>query len=110
MGESYGAKLKEARQTLGLSVRELAKRTGLSRGYIYQLEREEYSPTLRSAELIAHALGLTVDEFCSGDAPIVDRTRQLLVAKLEREMRVMQLDIRAACEKLIMAYDQYTKE
>lgn len=50
--------LREVRQEKGLSQEELADRAGLHRTYISQLERGLKTPSLRSIEQIAAALGV----------------------------------------------------
>lgn len=57
--KSFAEVLREARQEKGLSQEELADRAGLHRTYISQVERGLKSPSLRSLEQIANALGVT---------------------------------------------------
>ncbi len=56
--KSFAEVLREIRQENGLSQEELADRAGLHRTYISQVERGLKSPSLRSLEQIAQALGL----------------------------------------------------
>ncbi len=55
---SFAEVLREVRQENGLSQEELADRAGLHRTYISQVERGLKSPSLRSLEQIAQALGV----------------------------------------------------
>lgn len=50
--------LRELRQEKGLSQEELADKAGLHRTYISQIERGLKSPSLRSLQQIAEALGV----------------------------------------------------
>ena len=52
------ALLREARSEKGLSQEALADRAGLHRTYISQIERGLKSPSLKSLEQIANALGI----------------------------------------------------
>jgi transcriptional regulator with XRE-family HTH domain len=54
--------LRKVRTEKGLSQEELADRAGLHRTYISQIERGLKSPSLRSLEQIAEALGMSVSE------------------------------------------------
>ena len=57
--KSFAEVLREMRQEKGLSQEELADRAGLHRTYISQVERGLKSPSLRSLEQIARALGVS---------------------------------------------------
>lgn len=54
--------LRAARAELGLSLRELAERTGFSASFLSQLELGQNSPSLASLDRIAAALGLDLPE------------------------------------------------
>lgn len=49
-------KIRRYRKKLKLTIKELAERTGLSIGYISQLERDEAEPSLSSLRKIAKEL------------------------------------------------------
>lgn len=61
-----GQRIKERRQALGLSLRKLAARTGLSASSLSQIERGVVSPTLSSLTGIARALDTPLFEFFVG--------------------------------------------
>ena len=69
MGDSFGEILHTVRLAAGKSVAWLAEHSGLTRAYIYELERDHNKPSLLSAGKLAHALGLTVDELCRYELP-----------------------------------------
>ena len=56
----FPAALRELRQEKGLSQEELADKAGLHRTYISQIERGLKSPSLRSLDQIADALGVSL--------------------------------------------------
>lgn len=65
-GESrlnFGAWLSEQRRKAGLPQRELAKKSGLTAGYLATLERNtSEAPPLRTCRLLARALGINLEE------------------------------------------------
>lgn len=75
-----GERVKRLRDAKGLSLRELARETGVSAPMLSQVERGETSPTLAVAARIAGGLGLTLSRLLRLDeeAPVV------LVGKAER--------------------------
>lgn len=54
---ALGLTIRRTREELGISQEDLGIQTGLHRNHIGQIERAEMSPTLRSIESIAAALG-----------------------------------------------------
>src|SRR3954464_3813689 len=59
---SIGPRVKALREAMGLSLRDLADRTGVSAPMLSQVERGETSPTLAVAERIAAGLELTLSQ------------------------------------------------
>ena len=57
-----GEAIKHERSQLGISQDELAKRSGLHRSYVSDLERGARNPTVGSIQKIARALQVTVLE------------------------------------------------
>ncbi|HHY75478.1 MAG TPA: helix-turn-helix domain-containing protein [Firmicutes bacterium] len=56
----FGARLRRIRMTQGISVREFARRVGVSGSYISQLESNECKPSYSVLKRIAEELGTTV--------------------------------------------------
>jgi transcriptional regulator with XRE-family HTH domain len=52
-----GLRLRTARERQGLTLREVARRTGLSPSFLSQLERDQVSPSIASLKQLAGALG-----------------------------------------------------
>src|SRR5687768_6902587 len=57
-----GPRIRALREALGLSLRELAERTGVSAPMLSQVERGETSPTLTVAAKIAAGLELSLSQ------------------------------------------------
>lgn len=61
--EEIGAQIRRFRQARGLTLQEMAERSGLSRSFLSEAERGMSSMTLTSLQRIAEALGMTLAEF-----------------------------------------------
>lgn len=59
---TVGQRIKALRDAMGLSLRDLAERSGVSAPMLSQVERGETSPTLASAAKIASGLELTLSQ------------------------------------------------
>ena len=59
ISHKLGGSLRKARIKKGLTMEELAEKTGLSTNYIGSVERGEKSPTVKILVRIAKALGST---------------------------------------------------
>ena len=74
---SVGPRVRALRDAMGLSLRDLAQRTGVSAPMLSQVERGETSPTLAVAGRIAAGLDLTLSQLLrldeSGEVVIVRR-------------------------------------
>jgi transcriptional regulator with XRE-family HTH domain len=72
-----GSRVRALRESMGLSLRELAERTGVSAPMLSQVERGETSPTLAVATRIAGGLDLTLSQLLRLDeSPHVVVTRR----------------------------------
>lgn len=60
--DAVGARVRRIREGMGLSLRELAERCGVSAATLSQVERGESSPTLTVAGRIADGLGLSLSQ------------------------------------------------
>jgi transcriptional regulator with XRE-family HTH domain len=61
-GAAVGARVRALRESMGLSLRDLAQRSGVSAPMLSQVERGEASPTLAVATRIASGLELTLSQ------------------------------------------------
>src|SRR4051812_23486213 len=59
---AIGPRVRALREAMGLSLRDLAQRTGVSAPMLSQVERSETSPTLAVASRIASGLELTLSQ------------------------------------------------
>src|SRR3712207_8627199 len=59
---AVGPRVRALREAMGLSLRDLAQRTGVSAPMLSQVERGETSPTLAVANRIAGGLELTLSQ------------------------------------------------
>ncbi|MFC0430856.1 helix-turn-helix domain-containing protein [Kutzneria buriramensis] len=67
--ERVGARIRELRRSRGLTLVQLAGRTGLSHPFLSQLERGHTRPSMVSLDRIAKALGTTQVELIAAGAP-----------------------------------------
>ncbi len=62
-----GSKMRELRKTLGFSLADLAEKTGLSVGYLSQVERDKSNPSVKTLHDISRALGVNITWFFAGE-------------------------------------------
>lgn len=60
--QNIGAAVRSARQSLNISIRELARRSSLSATAIWKIERGQMSPSIVVLNHIAHGLGMKLTE------------------------------------------------
>ena len=77
--EGLGDKLRKAREDAGLSVRQLAVRSGISGGRISQLENDQGNLRLPNFLDVVHALGIRAGELL--DPEIDDRSQIVQLAR-----------------------------
>jgi transcriptional regulator with XRE-family HTH domain len=72
-----GLRLQAARERAGVTLREVARRTGLSPSFLSQLERDRVSPSIASLKQVASALGVRVADLLAepsaGDGVVLRR-------------------------------------
>src|SRR5919198_2961204 len=61
-----GARLREARNRRGLTLSQLAERTGLTKGFLSQVERDMTSPSVGTLVRLCDALGVAVGDLIEG--------------------------------------------
>ena len=77
-----GARVRALREAMGLSLRNLAERSGVSAPMLSQVERGETSPTLAVAAKIAAGLDLTLSQLLR-----LDEGQHVLVSKARERRR-----------------------
>lgn len=78
---AIGEKIKQMRQSKGLSVYELAEKSGLSQALISQIEREQVSPPISTLLKVAASLGTDISLFFQEE---VENRKTTLVRSDER--------------------------
>jgi transcriptional regulator with XRE-family HTH domain len=76
-----GGRVKELRRGRGLTLEELAVRSGVSRAMISKLERGEKNPTLVVAARLAEGLGVSLSKLAG-----TEEKREVIVVPRERRM------------------------
>ena len=79
-GPDVGGRIREIRTAQGMSLRDLARRSGLSPNTVSLIERGENSPTVSSLHLLATALDTSIADFFREN----DRTSAIFVPKNRR--------------------------
>ncbi len=65
---TLGKRVRQYREDRGYSLSELAKQSGVSRSYLYQVESGASSPTEEKLLALASALGVTITDLLGVDA------------------------------------------
>ncbi|MDD3088363.1 MAG: XRE family transcriptional regulator [Candidatus Omnitrophica bacterium] len=67
-----GVNIKRAREEIGLTLRGLAEKLGMSASFLSQVENGKASPSLSSLKNISDALNITVSKLIEGGQPVED--------------------------------------
>ncbi len=81
-----GPLIRSRRRDLGLSLRELAERTGVTHGFLGQIERGESSPSIETFLRIVNALKAPVTYFIENDPPVEDTDSRHIDAVLQQRL------------------------
>jgi XRE family transcriptional regulator, regulator of sulfur utilization len=81
-GQLFGARVRRLRDSMDLSLRDLAERSGVSAPMLSQVERGATSPTLAVAERIATGLDLTLSQLLR-----LDETDGVIVVRAPERRR-----------------------
>ncbi|MGR3616255.1 MAG: helix-turn-helix domain-containing protein [Paracoccaceae bacterium] len=83
-----GTRMRELRKARGLTLKQLAGQTGLSIGYLSQLERQDADPSVRALNIIGTALGVGINWFFPDPSTEQDPDADLVVrANRRRTLR-----------------------
>jgi transcriptional regulator with XRE-family HTH domain len=121
-----GYRLRTRRQELGLSLRELAERVGLTASFLSQIERDLTSPSLESLRKISNALEVPIFFFLietEDKSPVVrcsqrvelrlpdsNLTYKLLTPDLNRKLEAFLAEREPGEEKITIPLRQHTEE
>jgi transcriptional regulator with XRE-family HTH domain len=121
-----GSRMRARRQELGLSLRELAERVGLTASFLSQIERDLTSPSIESLRKISDALEVPIFHFLvepDAKSPVVrcgerallelpgsNLTYELMTPDLNRKMEVFMAEREPGEEKITIPLRQETEE
>lgn len=94
--ERFGPRVRELRRERGLTLEELAGRSGVSRAMISKLERGEKNPTLVVAAKVAEGLGITLSQLMG-----IEERREVVV--VPREKRMVMRDPETGFERQLLS-------
>ncbi len=103
--ERVGNNLKEIRKRKGLTIADLSLYTGLSVGYLSNVERNQTSPTLRNLSIICNSLRVSISDLISigTEEKIVIRKEEAISRKYP-ESRMIEEIIDFGSESGIYTY------
>ena len=121
-----GHRIRARRKELGLSLRELEEKVGLTASFLSQVERDLSSPSIESLHLISQALDVPIFYFLlepEVKSPVVRRDKrvnlrlpdsdlmyQLLTPDLNRKMEAFLFEQEPDQEKIAVRLNQLTEE
>lgn len=89
--KSLGPKIRSLRKRRGLTLRDMAERTGYTESFFSQMERGLTSPSISSLKKISSALGITLPYFFENKV----KPQQILFLKREQGRRLDSVASRA---------------
>jgi len=84
--DDLGARLRAARQQRGWTLDALSQRSGLSTGFLSQVERGQSTLSIVSLSAICRALGLRIETLFSSDRPLGEAAP--VVTKAEEQLHI----------------------
>jgi transcriptional regulator with XRE-family HTH domain len=72
-----GARLRAQREQVGLTLREVARRIGVSASLISQIERDKVNPSVSTLYSLVRELGLTMGDLFAGDGSEAPGSRRV---------------------------------
>lgn len=94
--DRLGERVRELRRERGLTLEELAERSGVSRAMISKLERGEKNPTLVVAAKLAEGFGVTLSQLVG-----MEERREVVV--VPREKRMVMRDPETGFERQLLS-------
>ena len=83
-GDFAGSQLRELRHARSRTLAELAFASGLSVGYLSQIERGMSRPSVKALQSLAGALGVTASWFFKPSGPAIEAERDYIVRRARR--------------------------
>ncbi|MEM2948583.1 MAG: multiprotein bridging factor aMBF1 [Candidatus Anstonellales archaeon] len=75
--EGYGEIVRKARERLGLSRQELARKISESESYLEHIEKEKMRPTIKTAKKLERTLGIK----------LIEKTTEVIIEKPEKKTK-----------------------
>jgi transcriptional regulator with XRE-family HTH domain len=106
----FGNRIRLRRQELGLSLRDLAARVGLTASFLSQIERDLTSPSLESLRKISDALEVPIFHFLlepDEKCPVVraDRRSKLILPESNLTYEVLSRDLNRQMEPFLAIWE-----
>lgn len=86
---NVGARVREARFLRGISLRNLAKKVGVSASFISQVEQDKCQPSLDTLQRIAESLGVTVGYLLESQAQEASPRKAVIEMRLPNRLRYL---------------------
>lgn len=93
----WGKAMRAARQEKGLTMQELADRSGVSMWSIHDYERHNHEPRLYNLVCLAGALGVTLDEYIGRETPRQGESKELTGREKLEELICESINHECAC-------------
>jgi transcriptional regulator with XRE-family HTH domain len=99
VGLPVGEMIRDLRTARGVTIAELAEKTGRSVGYISQVERDQSGITIGTLQQVADALSVGINWFFQGQANAPPEERDIIVRKDNR--RILDLSAKGVVQELL---------
>lgn len=89
-----GPRMRELRKAKGMTLKQLAEVSGLSVGYLSQLERQDADPSVRALNMIGKALGVGINWFFPDPEDLNNPEAEIVVRANRRRSLKFQSGVR----------------
>jgi transcriptional regulator with XRE-family HTH domain len=86
--EDLGAQLRRARQDRGWTLEALSTSSGLSAGFLSQVERGQSTLSIVSLSAICHALEIPMDRLFTSSGPLIERGASVTAAAAQLRIQI----------------------
>ncbi len=86
---NIGVRLKEARRLRGISLRNLAKKVGVSPSFISQVEQNKCQPSLNTLQRISRALDVTTSYFIEPEGDETSYSKEIMEIRLPNRLKYL---------------------
>lgn len=107
-----GTKIRKRRQEIGLSLRELGEKAGITAGFLSQVENNQASPSLNSLHNIARALNAPMfyflDDHPSGNVVKANEREKIIFPGDKIEYELLTSELSRQMMTLLIRLEPYT--